>query len=276
MYVLTSFLLLGLSLLHTPKLLAQNTEEALAFELAQLLDLGSDSNFFGPDRARLYSIGQVKQLYADRQFQALWTDSTGMSCLGYELAYELRQLRFDGLMPEDYHGELIREWQRQYRREAPSTTAIAYIELLLTDALMGAMTHLYYGKVDPESLRADYDIRRKSRQIEVLEKVVQIEETKEIRNTLEALSPGFSTYPRMRRQMKQLDQLRYGADTLSWNRLQVSRAYAQMKRMLSCLKCGSACYSMEIYPNQSTAPAKRPAAPMTACYSVECCACSSG
>ncbi|MGY6560430.1 MAG: L,D-transpeptidase family protein [Nitritalea sp.] len=216
-------LLLSLGLAGTAQLQAQATEETLAFELTQLLDLGSDGNFFGPDRARLYSIGQVKQLYADRQFQPLWTDSTGMNCLGYELAYELRQLRYDGLMPEDYHGDLIRDWQRRYRHDSPSMTAIAYVELLLTDALMGAMTHLYYGKVDPESLRADYDIRRKSRQIEVLEKVLQIVETKKIRSNLAALSPGFSSYPRMRRQMKQLDQLRYGADTLRWSRLQVSR-----------------------------------------------------
>jgi murein L,D-transpeptidase YcbB/YkuD len=88
------------------------------------------------------------KFYAQAQFAPAWTRPADVD----QLLAALRDLTADGLDPEDYAlTELLR--LRTVPGD-PRTTPLqrAQFDLLATDACLGALTHLYRGKVDPASL----------------------------------------------------------------------------------------------------------------------------
>ena len=88
------------------------------------------------------------KFYAQAQFAPAWTRPADVD----QLLAALRDLTADGLDPEDYAlTELLR---LRTVPVDPRATPLqrAQFDLLATDACLGALTHLYRGKVDPASL----------------------------------------------------------------------------------------------------------------------------
>lgn len=88
------------------------------------------------------------EFYAQGQFAPAWTRPADVD----QLLAALRGVAADGLDPEDYAlAELLR---LRAVLGNPRATPLqrAQFDLLATDAFLGALTHLYRGKVDPASL----------------------------------------------------------------------------------------------------------------------------
>jgi murein L,D-transpeptidase YcbB/YkuD len=103
---------------------------------------------------RLRSASVLPELYQQRGFTLLWTTRANEEAMLGEIA----AVSGDGLDPEDYHFDALRELLRQ-RREAPDDAALAAAaDLLLSDALARLVAHLARGKLDPSSGAPRWDL----------------------------------------------------------------------------------------------------------------------
>lgn len=97
---------------------------------------------------RLASAPLLDDLYRERDYEYAWKGRSRVDAL-LALADETRA---DGLRPEDFHSQAIRELLGS--RAAGDLTGAARVdaELVLSDALLRLIHHLRHGKVDPQAL----------------------------------------------------------------------------------------------------------------------------
>lgn len=98
--------------------------------------------------------------YRSRGYRPAWSDAAGPSPLADDLVAELRQAGTHGLKPENYHLERIEAMLAEARTNDPRPKLLAELDLLLTDAWLLYASHLLSGHVNPETLGAEWYIRR--------------------------------------------------------------------------------------------------------------------
>lgn len=98
--------------------------------------------------------------YRSRGYRPAWSDASGPSSLADDLAAELREADTHGLKPQNYHLERIEAMLAEARAGEPRPKALAELDLLLTDAWLLYASHLLAGHVNPETLGAEWYIRR--------------------------------------------------------------------------------------------------------------------
>jgi L,D-transpeptidase YcbB len=123
-------------------------EEAIAAQV-RLISEGRLTSVGGVSLSRAES---VAELYALRGFRPVW-DTAGRRA---ELSAELSAAARHGLRPEDFSVDAIVELAAVANAGDP--TAIATFDIAATEAALRLLHHLYYGKVDPASLDADWAI----------------------------------------------------------------------------------------------------------------------
>lgn len=91
----------------------------------------------------------VSTFYAQRDYQPVWSDLARLQ----ELIDALEDLRADGLNPEDYSLQFLRQMQNlMHFGQYPLIADQVDWELLATNAYLRALYHLFNGKVDPAKL----------------------------------------------------------------------------------------------------------------------------
>lgn len=111
----------------------------------------------------LYSSVLLPKTYIENSFSPLWITSYDSLTKVQEMVNFVRDTEYHGLVPDHYHYQelyarlesLINDSDHLY-----DPVFIANFDLLLTDAYFMIASHLYHGKVDPESLEAQWGIRR--------------------------------------------------------------------------------------------------------------------
>jgi murein L,D-transpeptidase YcbB/YkuD len=95
----------------------------------------------------------VVRFYQSRRFRLAWNDPANSAALlrGIEASFD------HGLDPEDFHISTIR---RLYPPKGPDPVALAEFDILLTDATAQLLRQLWFGKVDPLALDADWNLER--------------------------------------------------------------------------------------------------------------------
>lgn len=88
------------------------------------------------------------EFYAQGQFAPAWTRPADVD----QLLAALRGVAADGLDPEDYALTELLRLRALLGNPRATPLQRAQFDLLATDAFLGALTHLYRGKVDPASL----------------------------------------------------------------------------------------------------------------------------
>ena len=103
----------------------------------------------------LHDVRQLLEFYESRDFERQWTHRDGsLNDTGDHLLTVLSNSRYLGLLPQDYHVDLIQQVSDQ---EKGSNHGKAIdLELLLTDGLMLYLKHSYQGKVNPREIHADW------------------------------------------------------------------------------------------------------------------------
>jgi murein L,D-transpeptidase YcbB/YkuD len=135
-------------------------------------------------------------LYTAHDNLPLWSNPSAVS----GLLDAIRNSTRDGLTPADYHLaalERLRRGPAGGKNSAAPAEAAADFDLLLTDALVRLGYHLAFGKVDPEALDPDWNMRR---EIEPHDAVARLDAA--IRNgridaLLESLRPSQPVYARL-------------------------------------------------------------------------------
>lgn len=129
----------------------------------------------------------LAQLYAERQFQPVWTDEAVLRELVDALG---RAAERHGLNPADFHLEVMRE----ALDAGLQRLCCAELDLLATDAVARLMFQLTLGKLDPESFHASWNFRRAAEGASPVQLVEALLGAEDLPAALEALAPQTPAY----------------------------------------------------------------------------------
>ena len=143
----------------------------------------------------------VARYYESQQFQPKWRDPARLDLLVAALA----DVYDDGLTPTDYHVEALQSYRTDLRAMKILPPAEqADLELLATDAMMLALSHLYLGKVDPVELSSQWNYARRPVSLERgFEQLTRALDSGQIRETFERARPQHVWYQRGRERLKE-------------------------------------------------------------------------
>lgn len=116
----------------------------------------------------LYGASSIRDMYELSGFQPLW-DAGNIG----PLASALEGMAGDGLVPADYRFTQIQSSLGSTERTSDDPGRAAEQDILLSEAFLRAIYHLYYGKADPESLDPDINFARSQPEIEPIDLFIE-------------------------------------------------------------------------------------------------------
>lgn len=123
----------------------------------------------------LYSSVLIPQFYANRSFENAWITNLDSLELVDEFILYIEELAYHGLQPQHYHQEKILALRDSISMNSEANSFnpynIAQLDMFLSDAFFMISSHLYNGKVNAESLTAEWGIRRDKPEIALDEKL---------------------------------------------------------------------------------------------------------
>ena len=83
---------------------------------------------------------------------------------------QIRRADREGLNPEDYRLSVLRKLVAESDRSGgrPSRERLADLELLLTDTFLIYASHLLHGRVNPESIRAEWHVQSRKADLSII------------------------------------------------------------------------------------------------------------
>jgi murein L,D-transpeptidase YcbB/YkuD len=155
-------------------------------------------------------ISLLPEFYGRRKFQPAWTLSGKVGHQAREMVEVLQGMDGYGLRASDYHLQTIERLVADISSKPPKdraleTLRLAELDILLTDAFLLLGSHLYGGRVNPETIHSEwvafqYDIEL----TRVLEAALDQDR---IRTALTGLQPPHTGYLRLRKALDQYGQI---------------------------------------------------------------------
>lgn len=171
----------------------QAQESVSADQVRNRIEVGTAFSYVETSEGRIRSYTALTTFYRDRAFEPIWNPDRLR-----ELVRALETARSHALDPEDYRLSVLRS------RIAAGPVDLD-TELLATDAFMLYGSHLHEGRVNPETLEAEWTANRRTTRMEVeLNKAVS---ENAIAMTLERLAPRQPRYRQLRRRYMELGTL---------------------------------------------------------------------
>jgi len=139
-------------------------QEEIATIIRETIENRVPDEHYSIEGEELYSTVFIPQFYAHRAFKNGWISNLDSLQLVDEFILFIEELTYHGLSPNQYHQEKIKTLRDTVSKNRDSTTfnpyTIAQLDMLLSDAFFIMSSHLYNGKVNPESLTTEWGIRR--------------------------------------------------------------------------------------------------------------------
>lgn len=207
--------LLALTLGNLP-ISAMETKRDTSDEIRSLIYARQKSGGFTCAGEMICGISLLPEFYGRRKFQPAWTLSGEIGPKAREMVEVLQGMDEYGLRSSDYHLQTIERLAAEIDSKPPGgrpleTQRLAELDILLTDAFLLLGSHLYGGRVNPETIHSewvafqyDIDLTR------VLEAAL---EQDRVRLALDKLRPPHAGYIRIR---KALDFYRQIAIAGGW------------------------------------------------------------
>lgn len=104
----------------------------------------------------LFSQTELPRFYSNRGFEPAWTNHKNKM----DLIESIESASDEGLDPQDYHLENIKNLMEKSKKSKLSQTELVEIDLLMTDALILYASHLLEGKLEQSDLRKKWDVER--------------------------------------------------------------------------------------------------------------------
>jgi len=136
---------------------------ASADVIREIIETRQPGDRYKAQGVSLYSSVLLPKIYIDSNFNLLWINNFDSLNKVEEMAAFLEDIEYHGLRPEHYHASEISVALTELSKDSSlifNKTYLANLDLLLSDAWFMAASHLYFGKIDPESLEAQWGIRR--------------------------------------------------------------------------------------------------------------------
>jgi murein L,D-transpeptidase YcbB/YkuD len=175
----------------------------------------------------LASSDEIYFFYSGRNFLEAWSSAGILTELAYELRFEIRQAKFDGLNPQQYHLGLIDAFFTTFESNKKNKIAndpaeLVELDFLLSDAFFQLSAHLEQGKVDPSLLKSTWGISQKPKKINYNELLSRALAEGDVRRNLEKLYPQFTIYKRGREVIRVLDE-KSKSDSLDWKPVKIDK-----------------------------------------------------
>ncbi|SNS63655.1 Murein L,D-transpeptidase YcbB/YkuD [Belliella buryatensis] len=211
---------------------SQHSTETVAAVINSLIEIDDperSTKVFGQD---LFSTVVLRRFYSERLFLPAWTDGLALPEIAYEMRYEIQQIQFDGLNPNDYHlqaiNQLFNRFEAARKGEGEFTIVdFANLDVLLTDAYIILSSHLYLGKINPESLKSEWNIQRTAPELRIDQRLTLALQNQSIRKSFEQLYPSFQVYKKMRDALRFLyeDEKRFQSNPVAqWKTLKIDKS----------------------------------------------------
>lgn len=176
----------------------------------------------------LGSSEELRVFYEERGFAEAWSKNGKLTKLGEELKFEIAESKYDGLNPEDYHSsdiELLFQAisDKKGKLKARPFAELADLDLMLTDAFFELARDLEIGKIDPGSLKSEWElgVNTPSTNYNVL--LNESIRKGSIKDGLESLYPDFEIYKKGREVIRDLDE-KSKVDTLVWKTVNLDKS----------------------------------------------------
>ncbi len=171
---------------------------------------------------------ELRFFYVERDFAEAWSKNGKLTKLGEELKFEIGESKFDGLNPEDYHAAdielLFKEISdKKGKLKAKPFADLADLDLMLTDAFFQLAKDLEIGKIDPSSLKSEWDLGVNTPSVNYNELLNESIRKGSIKDGLESLYPEFEIYQKGREVIRDLDEKRK-IDTLVWKTVNLEKS----------------------------------------------------
>jgi murein L,D-transpeptidase YcbB/YkuD len=165
-------------------------------------------------------IAELPRFYALREYRPAWITTERDFTLAEELLRCIEDAPQDGLSSRRYHLDSIRRLLETAKRQAAAGLPLdpdflVDLEFLLSDAFLLLGSHLRAGRVNPETLDAEWlvQIDPEADLAQVLQRAI---ESRRIGNALDGLRPPHAEYRALRAALKHHRAL---AETAEWPRL---------------------------------------------------------
>jgi murein L,D-transpeptidase YcbB/YkuD len=155
----------------------------------------------------LYSSVLLPDFYVDYAFSPVWIKSFDNFEKAYEMIDFILELEFHGFIPEHYHLRSLLNLKDSLQTDSTMVfdpNIISSFDLLLTDAYFMTAAHLYHGKVDPESLKAEWGIQRNKKNLEFDEKLKEILDGTSVKEAMQHFYPDILGYDQLVEKAKYL------------------------------------------------------------------------
>jgi len=161
--------------------------------------------------ASLRSGNLLVQFYTRRLYWPAWSNDAGLLPQIESLLKVLYEAETEGLQSQDYHltrlESLRTELQQQSQAAPLSATALADLDLLLTDALLTYGSHLLYGRYGRTAPRiANIMFDTSQEKIDLVDVLQQGLEANSLADALHSLLPRHPDYARLRQALARYRQ----------------------------------------------------------------------
>lgn len=176
-----------------------------------LFQILKDSTFI--HRSGLFSYCALTDFYTDRHHKFAWLKEGTYTPQGDSLLAVLKRVQYYGLIPDDYHLDVIDSLSKK-----EDVHSLALLDIRMTDGFMKMAFHVRYGRVQKDvytktTPSADMDAEL----ISFLKQATRRNVTKSI----ESWEPSYSTYKILKQEMgRKLDSLALTVDSDSRSRLE--------------------------------------------------------
>lgn len=152
----------------------------------------------------------LPRFYERRSYRPAWISDNGPTFQVKSLINEIKEAEREGLRSEDYHlvkiESIMRETRRNQEKKTPFNPRILVdLELLLTDSFLIYGSHLLTGKVNPESIDAEWFAnRREADMVQIIEVALN---SNQVAESLKNLLPAQTGYKRLKSTLAQCSEI---------------------------------------------------------------------
>ncbi len=188
------------------------------------------------DNEMLYSSQVLPRFYLQRSFEPAWISNDKLNQHANAMIKAIRDATEHGLEPADYHLSLIEKYENVMKQQASADLQVQMkLEILLTDAFMLFGSHLYFGKVDPEKVKAEWKIQRKEPELRLDIRLQEALSKNDIQGAFHELTPRIKSYEKLKTRLAFFR----GIETQEWNIIPFEGAIktgTQSRQLPACRK----------------------------------------
>jgi murein L,D-transpeptidase YcbB/YkuD len=169
------------------------------------LEVLRGSGFVSASGERIRARIALPDFYLARGWVTAWSQGDGPNTCARRLVAFLEGVAGDGLEPDDYHLERIRALLEGGEDRTWDAGELADLDLLLTDAFLTVGSHLHQGRVNPETLEAEWLANR--RQLDMARVLDDALARGDVEGVLADLRPSQPGYRALRDKLEELREV---------------------------------------------------------------------